>query len=160
MRWIRGEIADPGALFEKVVHIGRHHDCIVQAVDARYVAGEEHLEHAVKMTLRALERETAIADDPAMELLLYIAGTRQIDRAIEIGVNNGTGEVVIVAVGDSADAAIEEASILVEETESDLHGDQDAIQEWFDITDAERRATTANLSELVTERVVLLQLEA
>ena len=158
---VRGALdgVDADEVLGAISEIGDRHGSLIQAVDARYVAGWRHLETAVAMTNRALERDTTIADDPAMELLLYVAATRQIDRAIEVGVTNDTSEAVIVVDGGNEEVAIEEAMSVVSDLSDDLT-DVDTIQSWFGISDDELAATTASLPELVCERVVLLQLEA
>lgn len=135
-------------------------ECIVQAVDARYVAGTAHLSRAMRMTRRAIDRETMIADDPAMEVLLFVAGTRQIERAIDIGIQPETTRVAVVIEGARETEAVERIVEMFDNPSGEIHGDNELIRDWFDITSTETRATTATLQELVCERVVLLQLEA
>ncbi|WP_323677475.1 KEOPS complex subunit Cgi121 [Halorubellus sp. PRR65] len=87
---------------------GATHDCVVQAFDARYVTGRDHLATALRYAARAHEREDAIARDPAVETLLYAAGRRQIDRALAMGVDEGERPVVVVVASDFPDDALAE----------------------------------------------------
>lgn len=102
-----------------------------------------------------------------MELLLYVAGTRQIDRAFELGLSEGQCRVVVVVdpLESDADAppAIRENAaseavreLLDPEPFEDVIGDSERITQWFDIAEAERAATDADLEALVVERVALL----
>ena len=166
----RTDVGDVDAFVADLAAIGDEHSCAVQAFDARYVAGRRHLEAAVERANRAFERDDAIADDRAVEILCYAAGRRQIQRAIEMGVSEGELPVAVVVdgVGDpeadesSADehdavAAIRE---LIEPADvvPDAR-DEATIREFFGITDAEIGATDASLEDLVIERVALLVVE-
>ncbi|SDX95449.1 KEOPS complex subunit Cgi121 [Halopenitus persicus] len=76
---------------------------VVQVVDARYVVSRTHLDRAVARAERAVDRDEAVASDRAVEVLLYAAGRRQIDEALEMGVEEG--ETAAIAVVYSPDAA-------------------------------------------------------
>lgn len=154
------QIVDVDALLQRLRTVGEAHGSLIQAVDARYVAGDEHLGRAVELTRRAIEVEDTIAEDPAMELLLYIAGTRQIDRALEIGIRGDEHPVAIVIDGGDEEAAVAaiRESLPIDEVAGGC--DEDRIADWFGITNAERAATTATLEALVTERVALLALDS
>ncbi|WP_254521836.1 KEOPS complex subunit Cgi121 [Natrinema caseinilyticum] len=160
--------------------IGDRHDVTIQAFDARYVADRRHLARAVELADRAIERGENVARDRAVEILLYAAGRRQIDRALEMGVSDGdTPAVVLVdsdSTGDEGTAADEgatgsdgdEATAIEEIERTDAFVERDSTLEspdvdtlcaFFEITDAERAATDAGLSALVRERVALLEVE-
>ncbi|MFP8957596.1 KEOPS complex subunit Cgi121 [Natrialbaceae archaeon A-CW3] len=138
------------------------HDVTIQAFDARYVAGRRHLERAVECADRALERGENVARDRAVEILLYAAGRRQIDRALEMGVDEGEPDVVVLIDGDGDETGAAKA---VEKRFDFTNGstleptDEETLCAFFEITDAERAATTATLEELVCERVALLEVE-
>lgn len=162
MRLVEGhaDIDDLETFVDDLATIGTAHDTVVQAFDARYVAGREHLQAAVRAASRARDHDDAIADDPALEVLLYAAGRRQIDRALEMGVAEGRQPVVIVVDGgDEEDAAEAVAERL--ETGSTLGDTRDeaAIREFFDISEAELSATDASLQDLVIERIALLAVD-
>ena len=176
-----GFVADIGA-------IGDRHGVTIQAFDARYVADPSPLERAVELADRAIARGTNVARDRAVEILLYAAGRRQIDRALEMGLSEGeTRAVVLVDTGstgneggreaeddgeiDAVDgeepdadetAALEELAELdaVVEREPTLESrNEETLCAFFDVTDAERGATDAPLGTLVRERVALLEVE-
>ncbi|WP_247730426.1 KEOPS complex subunit Cgi121 [Halovivax limisalsi] len=153
--------------------IGDRHGTTVQAFDARYVADREHLERAVELADRAIERGDTVARDRAVEILLYAAGRRQIDRALEMGVADGEWPAVIlvdaVAEGDRGDQSATDAEAAAIEALTDLDAvvgceptidgatDRETLVDFFEITDAERSATDASLGALVRERVALLE---
>ncbi|MFC7214439.1 KEOPS complex subunit Cgi121 [Saliphagus sp. GCM10025334] len=160
--------------------IGDTHDVSVQAFDARYVAGRRHLERAVTLADRAIERGENVARDRAVEILCYAAGRRQIDRALEMGVDEGESDVIVLVDGPGDELAarahledrfgFESVSALetVEEdvdVDADVDGDVNVepdlntVRSFFEISDAERTATTASLEDLVCERVALLEVE-
>jgi len=69
---------------------------VVQAFDAGLVASVAHLREAARLAARSIARGEAIARDPGVEMLLYAAGRRQIDRALELGVETGDRGVVVL----------------------------------------------------------------
>ncbi|MFB6300670.1 MAG: KEOPS complex subunit Cgi121 [Halobacteriales archaeon] len=144
--------------------IGDTYGCTVQAFDARYVASSEHLRAALEHADRAIERDEAIARDRGVEILLYAAGRRQINRALEMGVSPGERPVVVLIAGETDEADESVAAEAVETLLADERSiaacrDEARIREFFDITDDELAATTATLAELVIERVALLVVE-
>ena len=163
MRIVEGhaDIDDVDGFLEQIGRIGDEAGAAVQAFDARRIAGAAHLEAAVDRANRATDRGETIADDRAVEVLLYAAGRRQIDRALAIGVDGGAAPVAIVVDGGDEDRAAGRIRGLIDR--ADVVGeaaDVDWIADFFGITPAERAATDATLEDLVVERVSLLALEA
>lgn len=156
--WV--EIDDVESFLDELDSIGDTHGSVVQAFDARYVAGERHLTAAVERANRAFDRADAIADDRAIEILCYAAGRRQIERAMEIGVKPGRLPVAIV-VDDGAedDAAAGLREVIDGDTVVGSARDEELIAEFFNITERERSATDADLETLVIERVSLLAID-
>lgn len=174
-------VDDLDAFLEAVDAVGEETGAVVQVLDARYVVSREHLDRAVRHAARALARGENVARDPAVEVLLYAAGRRQIDRALAMGV--GEGEVPAVAVVadfgevpnvDAGTADLDAASRRVRELlggdvpagdeggdgqEAFDRADPDLVREFFDVTDRELAATDGDLADVVAERVALLDVE-
>jgi KEOPS complex subunit Cgi121 len=163
MRLIEGraKIDSVDAFIERVGEIETNHDTTVQAFDARYVVDRAHLERALALADRAIERGENVARERSVEILLYAAGRRQIDQSLELGVSEGeTATVVLVDGGEERAAADAVRTTLELEPEPTLGAyDTDRVQSYFDIGEAERAATDATLSDLVRERVALLDVE-
>jgi len=147
---------DVDSLVDRLGDVGDAHGAVVQAFDARYVAGRGHLERAVSLAERERERGAAIADDPAVEILLYAAGRRQIDEALEMGVTPGEPAVAVAAGGDEGVAAA--LRELFDDAGETAH-DPDRVRAFFDVGDAELDATRGDLADIVRERVALLVVE-
>jgi KEOPS complex subunit Cgi121 len=161
MRLLEGEatVEDTDAFVAELDDIGEAHGCAVQAFDARLVVDRAHLAAAVERANRATARGENVARDRSVEILLYAAGRRQIDRALEMGVSAGTGPVVAVVDGDDEAGAAEAVAEMLAPADALAATDEDAVQAFFDVSDAERAAATADLSALVRERVALLDVE-
>jgi KEOPS complex subunit Cgi121 len=164
----RPDVTDVDGLVADLNTIGAAHGVAVQAVDARYVAGHEHLASAVDIARRERERGAGIADSLAIDILLYAAGRRQIDRALEMGVGtDGPVAVVVAGEGDVDAAATAVTDRLAVESIADSAPAADIIAAtapdtltgFFDISETERAATDADLAALVCERVALLVVE-
>lgn len=158
-------VEDLDAFLADLAAIGEATGCAVQAFDARYVVGRDHLERAVALADRAFERDENVARDRSVEILLYAAGRRQIDQALEMGISEGTGRVVVVVVGVNEradeDEAAERVAALLDSADSleAAHADPARVREFFDVSEAELAATASVLSDLVLERVALLDVE-
>jgi len=157
-------VGDIDAFVETLGEIGDRHDVTVQAFDARYIAGSRHLERAVTLADRAFDRGENTARDRAVEILLYAAGRRQINQALEMGLSEGAAQRAVILVdgeganGDEA-GALEALSAIVKAKPTLEAGEGSRLREFFEITDAELAATDAPLEALVCERVALLEVE-
>jgi KEOPS complex subunit Cgi121 len=159
--------------------VGAAHGVAVQAFDAAAVADRAHLRAAVARANRAVARGEQVARERAVEILLYAAGRRQIERALAMGVEEGATDAVVVVddgtllppgtgtdpPGDGAESDEAAAAAAVRDLDAlspaDTLGDSDEarLRSFFDVGDAELAATDAGLSALVRERVALLDVE-
>ena len=176
MRLVEGiaRVDDVDGFLADLDRVATEHGVTVQAFDARYVTSRRHLARAVELADRERGRGAGIARERAVEILLYAAGRRQIDRALEMGVAAGETPVVVLVDregtdegGDGADpdgAAAEAAAAAAIRDRlvpaATLGGcDETRVCSFFGIGDAERAATDASLDALVRERVALLIVE-
>jgi len=153
--------------------VAHKYDVTIQAMDAELIAGEEHITSAVKKAIRAVEKKKSITSDLSLEILLYAAGKRQIERALTMGVTEGDKKVAIVIVdvtskkdlGGIAEEVKGKTGIKeepIEELELELElGDneskKDKLKKFFAITAEELNAVgEKKLKMLVLERVALL----
>lgn len=169
MELVEGRIVveDVDGFVATLSEIGEEYDCTIQAFDARYVAGREHLERARSLADRAIERGENVARDRSVEILLYAAGRRQINRALRMGLEPGENEAVVLVDGRN-ESADEAGAVAALETRLDLtpaptldveHADETLLREFFEIGAAELAATDAELGDFVLERVALLDVE-
>lgn len=117
------EIDDLDAFLAELDESATAHGCTVQAFDARYVVSADHLRRATELADRAVERRENVARERGVEILLYAAGRRQINRALEMGVSEGRVETVVLV--DEPPAAIRAS----EEAESPPAVREDAAAE-------------------------------
>ena len=154
---------DTNAFVDRLTDIGAEYDVTVQAFDARYIVGEQHLARAVKLADRERDRGNAIASDRAVEILLYAAGRRQIRRALDLGVSEGETPAVVLVVrdgpGGDEQGASEAVTRLLADQQTLGEYDPERVRAFFDIGERELEATDATLTDLVFERVALLVVE-
>ena len=140
--------------------IGAEHGVTVQAFDARYVVSRRHLGRAVELADRERRRGDGIARDRGVEILLYAAGRRQIDRSLRMGVDEGVTPAVVLVDGDGDEpSAADAVRALCSPAETLGAYEETRVREFFDVGDAELAATDAGLEALVEERVALLIVE-
>jgi hypothetical protein len=72
---------------------------LVQLVDARYVVDREQVALAVELATAAIAADRQIAEEPQIELLVYLAGTRQIDRALQLSLDPAVETYLAVVSG-------------------------------------------------------------
>lgn len=161
MRLVEGvaQIEDVDAFVTRLNEIETEHGTTVQAFDARYVVDRTHVERALALADRAIDRGENIARTRSIETLLYAAGRRQIDQALELGLDEGKTAAVVLVDGGAETDATEDIQTLLEPQQTLGGYEKDRVQSYFDITDEELAATDATLSTLVCERVALLTVE-
>jgi KEOPS complex subunit Cgi121 len=141
---------------KKIKEISMGKNLVIQAFDADKLAGKEHLTFAIEKALETFKKGTNIANDLAKEIMLYAAGTRQINRAVKIGVHDGLNNIALVAVGEMIDL-----SAFDEVTPGNVlqyRGSKNSVlMDIFNITQEEIEAAGAEkIPELVLERVALV----
>jgi KEOPS complex subunit Cgi121 len=153
-------VEETDAFLAELAEVRDRHGVVAQAFDARYVVSELHLKEAVGKAKRSFERGENIADDLSMEVLLYAAGTRQIDVATRMGLRPGEHDAVFVIEGDTReeDEAAEEIGKMTHEPPDEFeYGDEKYLLDFFGLTDEEVGAVGKDrLEYLVLERVALL----
>jgi len=167
-------VDDLDAFVARLGAIGEEHGVTVQAFDAELVVDRAHLERAVELADRATERGENVARERSVEILLYAAGTRQIDRALEAGVSEGECPTVVLAdavaddgSGESGDAERRAAAAArdierggtLDPTETLGAYDAERVQAYFDVGGAELDAVDGTLADVVRERVALLDVK-
>jgi KEOPS complex subunit Cgi121 len=178
MRLVEGiaHVADVGEFVSRLDGIGEREDCTVQAFDAGYVVDREHLARALERADRAIERGENVARDRGVEILLYAAGRRQIDDALTMGVHEGDLPVVVLVDAEERTApdhhdgpahrddarerrAADAVADLLDSAETLGDVDADAVRDFFDVSRQELAAAAGDLSDVVHERVALLDVE-
>lgn len=167
----RVTIASVDSFLAALQRLARVYAVTIQAMDAELVAGEAHLRAAVEKAIRAFEQGRHLTGDLGLEILLYLAGKRQIERALALGVSAGDRRVVILLVdpagtstSESVAAEVKRHVGLAEEPLAALElareGDAGRLTElarFFGITTEELQAVgTEKLNLLILERVALL----
>lgn len=161
-------VDDLDTVLSELDAVAAAHDVTVQAFDARYVVDRRHLARAVELADRAFDRGENVARERGVELLLYAAGRRQIDDALEMGVSEGRlpVAVVVTATGDAPDRETAAAAALRERLDLDTDPTEtldstadDRVRDFFDVTAAELDAVDGDLSDLIAERVALLDVK-
>jgi KEOPS complex subunit Cgi121 len=141
---------------KKIKEINTGKNIAIQAFDADKLAGKEHLTFAIEKALDSFKKSTNIANDLAKEIMLYAAGTRQINRAVKIGVHESWNNIALVAVGDMIDlSAFDE--ITPRNVLQYTGSKKNALMDIFNITEEEIEAAGADkIPEIVLERVALV----
>ncbi|GAB6861014.1 KEOPS complex subunit Cgi121 [Haloplanus litoreus] len=192
------EVTDLDTVLATLDAVADEYGVTVQAFDARYLVGRRHLERAVELADRAFDRGENVARERSVEILLYAAGRRQIDDALEMGVREGRTPVAVAVVVDGEEPRSSDgeapptpraerddvpqetghSSVTTDAVESEaaaadaLHDrlvldpaatlsslDAERVRAFFDVTAAELDAVDGDLTDLVCERVALLDVE-
>ncbi len=144
----------------KIKKTGEEKNITIQALDADKIAGAEHIRFAVEKAINSFKNGTNIANDLAKEIMLYAAGTRQISRAMKIGIRSGKNNIALVAVdGSGALSGLDEIFYEIEPKPVLEYGEskKEAMMDIFNITKEEIEAVRGEkIPELVLERVALV----
>lgn len=129
--------------------------CQTTFINADYVADLSHVEFAAQKAIRAWNEGRRISRSLTMEILLYAAATRQIWKALELGLKEGRNEVVAVVLNcNLSEFGFQEKQVLNLD-----EGKIRRIVEFFEISDDELEIVgVEKLPLLVRERIVLFHL--
>ncbi len=99
-----------------------------------------------------------------MEIMLYLRGRRQIEKALEIGVRPGGNRVAFIIVGDSAAKARPAVESMLDEVDPTVvdysHAKDALLMRLYEITPAEVNIVGPDrVPQLVQERSALLEFE-
>lgn len=150
-------------LIKKLNSIASENSSIIQAMDARKIAGMRHVEFAVEKALHAKECNNNVAKDLGVEIMRYASGKRQIGGAFSMGVHSGKNDVVIVVLGtaENVEQSLQDLKPIVSESPVMDYtvSKKDELLGQFSITDAEIEAIGEEmLPDLVLERVALVNI--
>ncbi len=141
---------------QKLKKISNDKNMVLQALDADKLAGEEHVRFAVQKATNSFNMGRNIANDLAKEIMLYAAGTRQISKAMRLGVHNGENNIALVAVGEAPDLSSFN-EIVPENVLQYNDSKKNTLMDIFNITEEELEAVGEDkIPELVLERVALV----
>jgi tRNA threonylcarbamoyladenosine modification (KEOPS) complex Cgi121 subunit len=93
---------------EVLMKIGSSCYMDVQLLSPEYVAGIEHIYFASLNVLRAFKQGSRISRSRAVELLTYVSGQRQIEKAIShLGIKDDQKKVVVAVIGLREDQIVD-----------------------------------------------------
>lgn len=93
----KGCIQDVDLFLKNIQKISEEYGIVIQAMDADWIYGKNHLISAINHAKRAFEQKKSSTNSFAMEILLYASGDRQIQKAIKkIGVKEGNVRVAFI----------------------------------------------------------------
>jgi KEOPS complex subunit Cgi121 len=150
------------AFLHDIDAIARSSNATIQAVDASKVADMQHIEDAVRQALRSFADGRNIATNAGVEILLHLSACRQIQKALNLGVQKGEMDVLFVVVGTRK--AIERSAqqlnqlMVVDPRVIDYReAKRETLMQTFNITEEEVRAVGGShrIPELVRERLTL-----
>ena len=156
------KITDNNIFIKQLSDIARCYNITVQALNADLLSGVRHIQFAVEKAIRSFESGKNTANNLGMEIMLYASGSRQIEKALDLGVKNGENRVAIVLIGENVpDEAVFDIMTLLNSEDASIVDYSDRKKEdllkLFNITAAELEAVGEDkIPELVLERVALV----
>ncbi len=98
-------ITDPDGFIRSIRAINSR--VAVQAIDANFAAGKEHILSILQQSLQAKKRGTMLSKRIEIDILLRLACTNQINKALdEIGLEEGINNVLIIVIGKISDLKV------------------------------------------------------
>jgi len=92
-----GTISNIDSFVQKLLEFSKEENLVVQAFDATAIYNIDHLISASAHAKRAFDQGTNATNSLALEILLYAAGERQIQKAIKkIGVRKGKQRIAFL----------------------------------------------------------------
>lgn len=150
------------AFLQEINEISRSNNAIIQAIDAKKVADRQHVDTAVRQAIRSFAEHRNVAKDLGVEILLHLSASRQIQKALSMGVHGGEMEVLLIVLGTakSIEASTRRLThlLVADPHVIDYSGEKRAqLMRTFSITEEEINAVGGDqrIPELVGERLAL-----
>ncbi len=162
IRQVRFDVVNTKQFLTLLRSIADENGCHLIVFDAEKMAGELHVRASISHAMRAFRNGSCISHSLEMEALLYAAGTRQTNVAMQFGVHGGRNTSYLCCIPDSIAAWSALKDHMTEDS-----GDWEVISndkrarliDLFGITSNEVEAVSghASLTDLILERVALLE---
>ncbi len=155
----KASVTNPEDVIRTAAKWGFSHEAETCLLDARSVFGRDHLESAVLHAIRARDSRTMSSRSVAMETLLYAAGARQVQDAIQaVGLRRDSTAVGVVLFGRaSVDDFLRDMGWTRDDRVLDAEGK--SLRD-FGISDREAASVPkAQEADLVLEKVALLDVQ-
>jgi KEOPS complex subunit Cgi121 len=92
-----GTIENIDTFFQQLLTFSKKENLVIQAFNATAIYSKDHLVSATMHAHRAFKQGTNATNTLALEILLYAAGERQIEKAIKkIGIKKGKQKIAFV----------------------------------------------------------------
>ena len=127
-------------------------------INSDYVISLDVLKFAVQKALKSWREKRNVAKTLSMEILLYVSATRQINKALKIGLKEGINRVIVVDIN----GCLERLKELGFKEENVLQIDDEKIKrvaEFYDIGEEELNLVgKEKLPLLIRERIALFDI--
>ncbi len=160
-----GEIRDVDSFLKIISNFSKENNTLIQAFDANFIFGKDHILSAVNHAKRAINQKTNTANSLEMEILLYASGERQLKLAIpKMGVKKGKSNIAFVFLNETtvkiSDKKINKFLniLLIKQDNKVLEGDENTLQ-LFGINEREMQTVTkAKFGNLILEKVAMVDI--
>jgi KEOPS complex subunit Cgi121 len=165
----QGTLNDIDLFLADLLSFSKKENIVIQALDADLVYGKDHLISAASHAIRACEQKTNATNSLALEILLYAAGERQIQKAIKkIGVKKGKQGIAFVLVDEAKrpsdrktyDAVVNRLlkTFHFKRDDKILEGDINTLKR-FGITAQELRTVPENkYADMILEKIAMIDI--
>ncbi len=128
--------------------------CLIQLLDADGIAGYKHALHGVNQALLAFERENNLANDLGVEILVRIAGTRQIAEAFKtLGLKTGKMNLCIILI-NCPDYFKDQLNHIFTKDDTVLQANEEKLLKKYEIS--QKQLNTMNITDILIDKTTKL----
>ncbi len=132
----------------------KNNNSIIQLMDAKAIAGREHLKHGIIHAIKSFERNENLAKDLGIEILLRTSGQRQISKAFNIlGLKKGKMDLAIVMI-NCLNETEELLNNMFDINDDVLKADESILKEIYNINEKELK--TINITDVLIDKTTKL----
>jgi len=156
-----GKIQDVNSFMINLHKVSQHHKISIQVFNASYIFGKDHLLSAYEHARRSFKQGTNATNTLAMEILLYAAGERQIQKALrKLGLQKGLDDIVLLFIGAITQKNIENSLLQLGLKRNDkvLEGNLNTLKNWGFSQQELATVSKENRNLLILEKVALVDI--
>ena len=98
---VKGTISNVESMINTLEELGKKNKLMIQIVKADLIFSKLHIISALEHAIRSFKHDDNATSELGLELLLYLAGERQIHKAItKVGITDITNDFIIIFLSD------------------------------------------------------------
>lgn len=146
---------------ENIYNYSSSNKIIIQCFDATKIYNEKHIYYSIIKAYKSFNEKSNVSNDVGLEIMRYSSGQRKINKSYVMGVHEGINHILFLVIGVIKNKNInifDEDNLYDWKNHNKKYTDLEFIKSQFEITEQEINIVQGNISDLIIERICLIDI--